>query len=163
MILNCFFILLTALIDECVVASTFQPILHRVAELPLQRASFQLNTRAISFTSQSNPQGKVKVHVGIEGGATQSFDEVIITSPLGWLKANMETFEPAITSKLRDAFDAISIGHLEKVISIRALDWEGLMLVAGLYLVSNRILEESREQRNGHSRLYQLAFPFLCP
>lgn len=152
-----------AMVDECVVASTFQPILRRVAELPLERASFRLNTKATSFTSQSNSQGQAKVHVGIEGDTAQCFDEVIITSPLGWLKANMKSFEPPLTSKLRDALDAISIGHLEKVISVGPLDWEGLMLVAGLYLVPHRILEEISGQRNSHSRLYQLAFAFLRP
>jgi hypothetical protein len=44
-----------------------------------------------------------------------SFDEVLMTTPLGFLKRNKEMFKPSLPPRLLAGIDAISVGHLEKV------------------------------------------------
>ena len=50
-------------------------------------------------------------------GHVRSFDEVVITTPLGWLKRNKAVFSPPLSPALSDAIDSISYGHLEKFIA----------------------------------------------
>jgi Flavin containing amine oxidoreductase len=114
--------LTNTLVEECIVTSTFEAILARIAEVPLKRATIQFNTRAISFKSLLDSHGSSKVEVGIRDGEDQSFDEVVVTTPLGWLKSNKNAFEPRIDDELSTSIDAISIGHLEKVVLLGSLE-----------------------------------------
>ncbi|KAG4264650.1 hypothetical protein FPRO06_05275 [Fusarium proliferatum] len=50
-----------------------------------------------------------------ESGQTLEFDEVVVTAPLGWLKRNLDAFEPALPARMTKAIDAIGYGCLEKV------------------------------------------------
>lgn len=102
-------------VEECIVTSSFAAILARIAEIPLKRAAIQFKTLATSFKSLLNSHGSAKVNVGILDGEAQIFDEVVVTTPLGWLKRNKSAFEPQINDELSTSIDAISIGHLEKV------------------------------------------------
>jgi hypothetical protein len=54
-------------------------------------------------------------------GESLSFDEVLMTTPLGFLKRNKEIFKPSLPPRLLAGIDAVSVGHLEKV-SLRVLD-----------------------------------------
>lgn len=55
-----------------------------------------------------------------------SFDEVVLTAPLGWLKKNAATaFEPPLPLRLGQAIDSIGYGSLEKVyISFPEAFWQ---------------------------------------
>lgn len=97
--------------------SSFEAILTKIAEIPLKRATIQFHTRATSFKSLLDSHGSSKVEVGIQDREAQIFDEVVVTTPLGWLKSNRNAFEPRIDDELSVSIDAISIGHLEKVSS----------------------------------------------
>lgn len=56
------------------------------------------------------------VSVTTSSGETFSFDEIVCTMPLGWLKKNAATaFEPAIPSRVGEAIASIGYGSLEKV------------------------------------------------
>lgn len=68
-----------------------------------------------SFKSLLDSNGISTVKVGIQGGEAQIFDEVVVTTPLGWLKSNKNAFDPRIDEQLSASINAISIGHLEKV------------------------------------------------
>jgi hypothetical protein len=58
-------------------------------------------------------------------GSTIRFDEVIITSPLGWLQSNKHLFEPALPSRLSSAISNIGYGNLDKVyITFASAFWE---------------------------------------
>lgn len=48
-------------------------------------------------------------------GKTLEFDEVVLTTPLGWLKQNLDAFEPDLPEKLQQSIKAIGYGCLEKV------------------------------------------------
>lgn len=101
--------------------SSFQDILAKIAEVPLKGATIQMNTRATSFRSLIDAIGLSKVVVGTQDGEPQIFDEVVVTAPLGWLKKNKTAFEPQLEAEFSNSIDAITIGHLEKVIFQRQL------------------------------------------
>lgn len=47
-------------------------------------------------------------------GKSQSFDEVVVTTPLGWLKQHKDAIKP-LSPRLSKALDDVSFGRLEKV------------------------------------------------
>lgn len=47
-------------------------------------------------------------------GRAQYFDEVVVTTPLGWLKQHKESIQP-LQPRIASAIDSISFGRLEKV------------------------------------------------
>ena len=49
------------------------------------------------------------------GKQDETFDEVVMTAPLGWLKTNLDAFEPALPQRLQEGIGAIGYGHLDKV------------------------------------------------
>ncbi|KAH0537688.1 hypothetical protein FGG08_005553 [Glutinoglossum americanum] len=101
------------------------PILDCVAKLPLLAADVQLSKRVTDIESQNNSNGE-RVVVTTEDGETQIFDEIVMTTPLGWLKRNKEAFTPPISPRLTKAIDSISYGHLEKVyVTFPRAFWEG--------------------------------------
>lgn len=55
------------------------------------------------------------VRVSAKSHSTQSFDEVVMTAPLGWLKQNLAAFHPPLPPRLTKSIDSISYGRLEKV------------------------------------------------
>jgi hypothetical protein len=97
------------------VTSSFADILAKIAEIPLKKASIDFKTRATSFKSLMDSHGSPKVEVETRDGETRTFDELVVTTPLGWLKSNKAAFKPPINQDLLTSIDAISIGHLEKV------------------------------------------------
>ena len=56
------------------------------------------------------------IHVATSTGDSYSFDEVVCTTPLGWLKKNAVTaFDPPLPDRLLQAVDSVGYGCLEKV------------------------------------------------
>jgi hypothetical protein len=112
-------------LEECIegenpfVAGSYGKILDAVAKPAIERAKILLGTEVClvrgrtDMTDESLERAGPKL-VTANSGA-HSFDEVIVTSPLGWLKEHKEAFEPALPQRLSDAIDNISYGHLDKV------------------------------------------------
>jgi hypothetical protein len=48
-------------------------------------------------------------------GVKMSFDEIVMTTPLGWLQQNLQRFSPALPPRLSNAINNISLSHTEKV------------------------------------------------
>ncbi len=68
------------------------------------------------LVSHSSREGEdPKVTVELEDGQKETFDDVVMTAPLGWLKTHLDAFEPALPQRLQDAIGAIGYGHLDKV------------------------------------------------
>lgn len=96
--------------------STFEAILKRIAERALSSAEIRYGKRVIGIESSENARdAKHPVTLRTDDGCSQSFDEVILTTPLGWLKRNKDAFAPALPSRLAQAIDNLSVGQLEKV------------------------------------------------
>lgn len=102
-------------------ASTYEKILARIARTPLTHSlcEIKLSTRAVRATSeqgdlQSNGSN-AKVVVTTDGGEDLPFDDVVVTTPLGWLKQNLHAFAPELPSQFTDAVKSLGYGCLEKV------------------------------------------------
>ncbi|CAO2651974.1 Nn.00g002570.m01.CDS01 [Neocucurbitaria sp. VM-36] len=106
-------------LEECIdgenlfVADTYDKVLARIAE-PALKADIKFGymvTKIISNDESDEPS----VLVDIEGKESETFDEVVMTAPLGWLKRNMDAFEPELPKRLKEGIESIGYGHLDKV------------------------------------------------
>ncbi|KAJ5668758.1 hypothetical protein N7462_009828 [Penicillium macrosclerotiorum] len=109
-------------LEECVdgsnyvVASTYSRILQHVSKTVLEYADIRLNQPVVNINApHRDDQHPQQVTVTIASGETYSFDEVVVTCPLGWLKRNTDAFHPPLPVRLLDAIDNVSYGRLEKV------------------------------------------------
>lgn len=97
------------------VESTWEDILGEIASIPLEKANIRLREKVVKVQTSQRSSKVSNATLTTEKGETLSFDEVLMTTPLGWLKRNKEAFEPALPQRLLAGIDGISVGHLEKV------------------------------------------------
>ncbi|KIW41657.1 uncharacterized protein PV06_07194 [Exophiala oligosperma] len=108
-------------LEECIegenvfVASTYRDILAEIAKVTKHpNVDLLLSTEVtkVDYTGTSSP----KVTVTTATGQKASFDEVVVTCPLGWLKRNYEkVFTPRLPPRLSEAIQHINYGRLEKL------------------------------------------------
>ncbi len=101
--------------EELIVMSTFKAILDSVAKEALSGAKVLLDQHVVSITSRATSSSFKTVKLLTKCGAVHSFDGIVVTIPLGWLKRNQTAFEPPLESRMIKAIESISVGHLEKV------------------------------------------------
>ncbi|CAK7269895.1 hypothetical protein SEPCBS119000_003804 [Sporothrix epigloea] len=115
-------------LEECI-----EGVLDRLAEPVLAKGAVHYGrtvTRVISNPggshSDSHKTGRSSVSVETSSREVYTFDEVVCTMPLGWLKKNGTTaFEPALPPRLSQAITNIGYGSLEKVyISFPEAFWQ---------------------------------------
>lgn len=113
------------IIENLFVASTYRSILARIAGTALAKADLYLSTKVTSFTSDLSDPRKPKVSLTTANSPfPQTFDDIIITAPLGWLKRNLGAFKPSLSPRLTKALNNASYGRLEKVyISFERAFW----------------------------------------
>jgi Flavin containing amine oxidoreductase len=116
------------------IAGTYQRILEEIAANALAHAKIHLGTEIQHIETRVSPnQGEVddelepKVSIYTASGSSQEFDEVVVTAPLGWLKAQKKVaFTPSLPPRLSEAIDNISYGHLEKCyVTFPSVFWHG--------------------------------------
>jgi hypothetical protein len=116
------------------IADTYQRILQEIAANALAHAKIHLDTEIQHIETRISPnQGTVnneletKVSIHTASGLSQEFDEVVVTAPLGWLKAQKKmAFTPSLPPRLSEAIDNISYGHLEKCyVTFPSAFWHG--------------------------------------
>ncbi|KFH43881.1 polyamine oxidase-like protein [Hapsidospora chrysogenum ATCC 11550] len=106
-------------LEECIegenlfCAGTYKKILELIAEPAVSEADIKFNTKAERISRRVSPDEPVRVQT--TDGQVLEFDEVVVTSPLGWLKRHMEAFEPELPARLSKAIKSIAYGCLEKV------------------------------------------------
>jgi monoamine oxidase len=106
-------------LEECIdgenlfVAGTYEKVLKKIAE-PALKTDVRFGHKVTKIVSKEVEDG-LRVTVEVEGKESQSFDEVVMTAPLGWLKRNMAAFEPELPERLKQGIKAIGYGHLDKV------------------------------------------------
>ncbi|PHH81062.1 hypothetical protein CDD80_3344 [Ophiocordyceps camponoti-rufipedis] len=93
-------------------AGTYSKILDAISKPVLAESELLLDTKVKRFLGRQGPGDKARVEVD---DGVLSFDEVVVTCPLGWLKRNVDTFEPALPDRLTRAIGALGYGCLEKV------------------------------------------------
>lgn len=108
--------LIHRIIDEVIVTTTYDAILQKVAEVALASAEIKFNKKVVSIEAPEDGRDvNHPVLLRTDDGLTQSFDEVVLTTPLGWLKRNKSAFSPGLPPRLSEAIDNVSVGYLEKV------------------------------------------------
>lgn len=97
-------------------AGTYKKILDHIAAPALACADIKYDTvvRGVQWQVEDSEQ----IQVTLQSGQTLLYDEVVVTSPLGWLKRHPDAFEPALPSRLTQAINSIGYGCLEKVLII---------------------------------------------
>jgi hypothetical protein len=111
--------MLTSFIDNHFVASTYRRILAHVAKAAKTHADIRFNQPVVRIEApqrdnSQSPDGH-QVTVSTASGDSFTFDDVVVTCPLGWLKRNTDAFDPPLPDRLLQAINSISYGRLEKV------------------------------------------------
>lgn len=110
--------------DDCFIPTNYQKIMARVAAAPLAQAHIQFDTVMVSVESQSS--GPRPICVTTCNGQKQYFDDVVVTTPLGWLQQHKESIH-RLHPRIASAIDSISFGRLEKVlIEFPSAFWESV-------------------------------------
>lgn len=107
------------------VASTYTKIICHVAATALKSATLRFDAEVVNI-EQIDAESETHNGVIVETvrGTREVFDEVIVTTPLGWLKRNKGAFLPRLPPRLSSAIDSIGYGCLEKVfITFPAAFW----------------------------------------
>ncbi|KZL68581.1 flavin containing amine oxidoreductase [Colletotrichum incanum] len=94
-------------------AGTYEKIFERIAEPVRHNADIKYDTRVTKVELKTPEREKPRVHTNT--GETLEFDEVVMTAPLGWLKKNLQAFEPPLPERIERGIQAIGYGCLEKV------------------------------------------------
>ncbi|OQD81285.1 hypothetical protein PENANT_c028G03640 [Penicillium antarcticum] len=111
-------------LEECVdgsnfvVASTYRRILEHVSKNAKANANIHLNSPVININAPERDDKsptRHRVTVTTTTNKIYTFDEVVVTCPLGWLKQNTTAFTPGLPPRLLEAINNISYGRLEKV------------------------------------------------
>jgi hypothetical protein len=119
-------------LEECIdgenlfVADTYQKVLEKIAE-PALKADVKFGHKVTKLVSHKTGNDS-RVTVELEGKDNETFDEVVMTAPLGWLKRNMAAFEPQIPKRLKEGIEAIGYGNLDKVSFVMASNLERLLI-----------------------------------
>jgi predicted NAD/FAD-dependent oxidoreductase len=107
-------------LEECIdgenlfVAETYEKVLKRIAEPALKGATVLFEHKVQKIVSDVE-NGKPSVTVEVEGKDSMTFDEVIMTTPLGWLKRNIDAFIPDLPPRFEQAVANLGYGHLDKI------------------------------------------------
>ncbi|OLN86370.1 putative polyamine oxidase 4 [Colletotrichum chlorophyti] len=106
-------------LEECIegenlfCAGTYEKILERIAEPARHNADIKYDTLVTKIELKAADQPKPRVHTN--GGELLEFDEVVMTAPLGWLKKNLQAFDPRLPERIERGIQSIGYGYLEKV------------------------------------------------
>ncbi|KAK0659586.1 Lysine-specific histone demethylase 1-like protein 3 [Lasiodiplodia hormozganensis] len=121
-------------LEECIdgenlfVAETYHKILDRIAKPAVEGADIKFGQYVKTVETIADAEGNENgaVQVRLADGNSMVFDEVVMTTPLGWLKRNKDTaFVPPLPERLSSAIDSIGYGCLDKVyITFPTAFWE---------------------------------------
>ncbi|QIW94879.1 hypothetical protein AMS68_000397 [Peltaster fructicola] len=98
------------------VAGTYSKILTAVAAHAKEKADIRLNTPVAGIRPRGSAQDPGKSSLETQDGKRHEFDDIIVTTPLGWLKRNKAAFQPALTKSISTAIDNMGYGTLDKVL-----------------------------------------------
>lgn len=87
----------------------------RISAIPLAKAHIVFNTVMVSVEAEVG--GPFPVSLTTSSGGKQYFDDVVVTTPLGWLKQHRDSIRQ-LYPRIASAIDSISFGRLEKVTNL---------------------------------------------
>jgi hypothetical protein len=98
------------------VASNYSAIFRRAAQPAVDKATIKVGHYVTKVITPSSRTLGDKVQVSTASGEMFSFDEVVMSTPLGWLKKHQaSTFSPSLPPQISNAIDNLSLSQLEKV------------------------------------------------
>ncbi|CAH0022166.1 unnamed protein product [Clonostachys rhizophaga] len=100
--------------EDVFVASTYKGIVQSLA-LEASEA-IRLNQEVVKITTSPRTDDTEAVTVETKAGLVETFDEVVMTCPIGWLQRNKDVFNPRLPPQMEKAVDAIGFGDLEKIL-----------------------------------------------
>lgn len=89
----------------------------------------RLNTTitSIDYSAQTNHADPSRIKLTTTSNEVLTFDQVIVTSPLGWLQKNLTTFKPSLPAHITQAIQEIGYGNLEKAyITFPSAFWDNV-------------------------------------
>ncbi|TID18388.1 FAD/NAD(P)-binding domain-containing protein [Venturia nashicola] len=95
-------------------AGTYAKVLELVAKPVLVGADVRFEHVVTKITSKKE-DGNPRVTLETANGVLESFDEVVVTAPLGWLKRNQDVFEPNLPERIAQGIESLGYGNLDKV------------------------------------------------
>ena len=101
--------------EELIVASTFASIPDEIKRIPMSASEVQLNSKVVHVELHHSESGGGSITITTDSEQKRQLDDVVMTTPLSWLKAHKHAFTPSLEPRLLQAVDSISVGHLEKV------------------------------------------------
>ncbi|KAI2608010.1 FAD/NAD(P)-binding domain-containing protein [Hypoxylon sp. NC1633] len=101
--------------EEVFVESNYSAILDRISKAARDQAGIVLNTKVNLVNAPDNKPAQQGVTLKTDNGNEYTFDQVVMTTPLGWLQKNMACFEPALPPRLSSAIHSLKLSQLEKV------------------------------------------------
>ncbi|KAI2472925.1 FAD/NAD(P)-binding domain-containing protein [Annulohypoxylon bovei var. microspora] len=101
--------------EEVFVESNYSAILDRISKTAREQSEIVLSSKIISVNAPENKSSDQKVNLQTEGGKEYTFDQVVMTTPLGWLQKNISCFQPPLPPRLTSAIHSLKLSQLEKV------------------------------------------------
>ncbi|KAI4117584.1 MAG: hypothetical protein LQ345_002215 [Seirophora villosa] len=99
--------------EDCFIPTNYEKILAHISSVPLTQASIRFNTTMACVEALED--GPYPICLTTSEGKKQYFDDVVVTTPLGWLKKHKESIRP-LHPRIASAIESISFGRLEKVL-----------------------------------------------
>ncbi|KAJ7932653.1 hypothetical protein B0H13DRAFT_2262996 [Mycena leptocephala] len=99
--------------EEMFVESNYSKILQRCAAPAVTGADIRLNTYVTHVSTPATLEDKVTL--SLADGSSLSFDQVVMSTPLGWLKGHLSAFSPPLPTRIASAITNLGLSHLEKV------------------------------------------------
>ncbi|KAL9009930.1 MAG: hypothetical protein Q9173_005084 [Seirophora scorigena] len=99
--------------EDYFIPTDYEKIIPRISSVPLTQAYIQLNTTMACI--EAFEDGLYPICLTTSEGKKQYFDDVVVTTPLGWLKKHKESIRP-LHPRIASAIESISFGRLEKVL-----------------------------------------------
>jgi monoamine oxidase len=114
-------------LEECLdgenpfVAGTYSKVLETIATPVKKKANIKYGSRVMKIRGRTITDDQVTATT--KDGTVYNFDELVVTLPLGFLKAHLNIFEPPVPNRFSEAVESLGYGHLDKVGCSRLLDF----------------------------------------
>ena len=134
-----------------------------LSRLGLDGADVHFDTEVTRIECQPSKDFRERVQLHTNGGIF-SFDEVILTTPLGWLKSNQESFIPPLPERLSTAIDNTTMGKLEKAFfTFPTAFWDSNLAAESKHFPGETLfLRPSYARKTNASQTYQEVVSLSC-
>lgn len=97
------------------VESNYSAILNRIARPAIEQAEILLSSRVVTVRAPEQELLGQKIVVETDAGTIYGFDDVVMTTPLGWLQKHLGCFQPSLPPRIDAAIRNLKLSQLEKV------------------------------------------------